>query len=246
VSRLAAAVVVLACAAGCTVSGTSPFGAIDSTPPKIDLVLPVEGASNVQPDVELRFYFSEPLDDASLGGADIGLVSGPLSAPGHLDRAQSVQGIYGFVPDAPLATDVKWTLTVPGTLTDLYGNPMGKDYVSHFTTSGAGAAFVVNDVSPADGATGVATDVTISVFFGYPVPDRFVTPVNFFVEDAGGRRVSAQVGPQTGSNGLVVTLAPRVALTASTAYTVHVAKGLFDTSAQALAAEYVSTFTTGP
>ncbi len=234
-------------ATGCAVPGQSPFAAVDTTPPSVDFALPVEGATGVPTGAALSVWFSEPMNWDSVNLAAFTLVAGPLTASGHLDRrAQDTDNLVRFVPDAPLTPGVVWTLTVSGTVEDRYFNPMGQAFVRHFTPTDTPIAFGVSRVDPADGSTGVDPATTVEVTLSRPIPDRFADARHFFLADTAGRRVSAVVGPVTGSGGLKVDLKPRSALAASTGYQLHVTSDVQSTDAQQLGAELVSDFTTAP
>jgi methionine-rich copper-binding protein CopC len=235
------------CASGCTVPGQSPFAPVDTTPPTVTFALPAQGASGVPTDAAISVWFSEPMNWDSVTASAFTLTAGPEQATGHLDRtAQDTQQMVRFVPDAPLTPGVVWRLTVAGTVEDSYFNPMGQAFVRDFTPTDTPIAFLVSRTSPADGATGVDPSSTVEVTFSRPIPDRFADAQHLFLEKASGGRVSAVVGPVTGSGGLTVDLKPREALAAGTDYQVHVTSDVESLDAQVLGAEFVSDFTTAP
>ncbi|MDX6452423.1 MAG: hypothetical protein QOH16_2472, partial [Gaiellaceae bacterium] len=116
-----------------------------------------------------------------------------------------------------------------------------------FDTSGSDLTPpVVASVSPAGGATGIATSRAVTVAFDEPVDPLSITTTN-----VGLRNPSNAVVPSTVSYDSArqsATLTPNAPLALSTTYTVVVkggTGGVSDTSGNALASDYTSTFVTG-
>jgi parallel beta-helix repeat protein len=96
----------------------------------------------------------------------------------------------------------------------------------------------ISGTVPASSATGVATGSSISVTFSEPMDAASITSTTFSING-----VAASVS----SSGATATLTPSSQLSASTSYTVRVSggpSGVRDSAGNALAADYVWTFST--
>lgn len=111
--------------------------------------------------------FSEPMHAASIGSA-FSLKTGPVTLAG---RIAYVDRVGVFMPESPLLPSTTYTATLGSGATDLAGNGLAADYAWTFTTgtSADRSAPGVRSVTPADGATNVARDTTLSVTFDEPI-----------------------------------------------------------------------------
>ena len=105
---------------------------------------------------------------------------------------------------------------------------------------------IVSSVSPSAGATGIATSRTVAVAFNEPMDPLSLTTTSVQLRDPSNAVVPATVSSASGTQGAILT--PSSPLALSTTYTLVVkggAGGVTDTSGNALAADYTSTFVTG-
>jgi hypothetical protein len=103
----------------------------------------------------------------------------------------------------------------------------------------------VTSVSPANGATGVATASTVSATFSEPMDASTIDGSRFQLRDPANNLVPASVSYDAGSQ--TATLAPTSALANSTVYTATVkggSGGVTDSAGNPLAADYSWSFTT--
>ena len=103
----------------------------------------------------------------------------------------------------------------------------------------------VNSVSPADGASDVSPYATATAQFSERVNPATVSAATFYLSDAAGNPLPAQVTYDTSAN--TATLLPAVAMANSTIYHATVKggdSGVMDLADNALAADFVWSFTT--
>jgi hypothetical protein len=145
----------------------STGGSADTTAPTVTSHAPVSGATGVSTDTGVAMSFSEPMDVASVGAAFALTRSGTVIA----GKLAYVGQAAVFTPDALLEPNVNYVATLRNTATDLAGNALANDLVWAFST-GAGADSTppsVLSVSPANDATQVPRNSTLSVTFSEPI-----------------------------------------------------------------------------
>jgi len=104
----------------------------------------------------------------------------------------------------------------------------------------------VASVTPANGATGAGTSVDVTATFSEAMSASTINTSTFVLRNPGGSVVTSTVSYNAGTN--VATLTPTAALAASTTYTATItggASGVKDVAGNALASNFVWTFTTG-
>ncbi|MEO5702490.1 MAG: ice-binding family protein, partial [Gammaproteobacteria bacterium] len=150
-----------------------------------------------------------------------------------------------------------YTVTITTAATDLAGNalagnqgplPGASNYVWTFTT-GAGPDATpptVTLVNPAEGATTVCTTRAISVTFSEPMDPLTITDTTLTLQVTGpplGSPLTGTVTYDVASQ--IATFTPSSTLLSNTNYTATVTTGAKDIAGNALASDYVWTFTTG-
>lgn len=147
-------------------AGGSASGA-DTEAPTVSSHWPGPGATGIPTNARIAMSFSEPMDAASIGSA-FSLKTGPVTLAG---RIAYVGRVGVFMPESPLLPSTTYTATLGSGATDLAGNGLAADYAWTFTTgtSADRSAPGVRSVTPADGATNVARDTTLSVTFDEPI-----------------------------------------------------------------------------
>ena len=108
---------------GCMVTGDEDlFGVFDDVPPQVVGTFPEDGWEEVPTSVEVRIWFSEQVDPASVHRGSITLISGEDLAEGHFEV--DGEGLVLFRPLHPLISGVVYRLAVTTWVADLYGNPL--------------------------------------------------------------------------------------------------------------------------
>jgi len=145
-----------------------------------------------------------------------------------------------FTPAANLLPGTAYTGTISTGATDPAGNPLAANFVWTFTT---GTIPRVTSTIPVNGATGVPLNQKISATFSESMDSTTITAATFTVTGPGGTAVAGAVTYVAGSNTAIFT--PTSSLTASKVYTATITTGATSALGNALAANFVWTFTTG-
>src|SRR6185503_8272085 len=120
--------------------------------------------------------------------------------------------------------------------------------VNFFTSTGVPADTTpptVSSISPAAGATGVSATTTVRATFSEAMTAGSITTATFVLRDSANATVPASVSYNASTR--VATLTPAQALGASKTYTARVvggSGGVKDAAGNALAATFISSFTT--
>jgi hypothetical protein len=98
------------------------FGVFDAVPPRVVGTFPEDGREEVPTKVDIRIWFSEPVDPVSVNRGSITLISGDDPAEGRFEV--DLEGLVLFHPLHPLIPGVTYRLAVTTEVTDLYENPL--------------------------------------------------------------------------------------------------------------------------
>lgn len=232
-----------ACFSGSGSSGNSPTTSVDSEL-SITATGPFSDAVGVGTNSVVTATFSEAmnadtLDTSSYTVGPDGEV--PMTGTVTLD-AETNTGIFQ-TSGGDFAASTKYTATITTAVKSTDGKALPSNYQWSFTT-GAGADLELPSVTasdPADLETDVAINRSISASFSEAMNVASINSSTFFVTDA-------NTNPVTGTVELVGTTAiftPENDLAISTKYIATVTSGAEDLAANALAASFIWSFTTG-
>jgi methionine-rich copper-binding protein CopC len=222
---------------------------LDSTPPTVTAVSPLNNSINVPTNTTVQVTFSEPIDQLTLTATTVSLKNTVTSAvvAGSLSYDVGTNKVT-FTPSGPLSNGTSYTLTVLGGASgvkDLAGNPLAANFTSSFTTAAVTDVTPPTIVSrtPTNGATGVAVNSNVTITFSEPMDATTINGTTISIKPtAGGANLAATV--TCNSPCTVATLDPTADLSNNTNYTVTVTTGVKDAAGNALAAQSTSTFTT--
>ncbi len=208
--------------------------------PTVLSTVPANGATAVLNNTPLTATFSVPMDAATINATTF-----TVTGPGVTAVAGTVtySGVTAtFTPTAPLLGSVLYTASITTGAKDPTENPIAANYVWTFTTALTPA---VNSTAPASGAINVPLNQKIAATFNTPMTASTITSSGTFAVKAttGGAAVPGMVSYDAASNTVVFT--PTAALTASTQYTATITTAAQSLQGNALAANYVWSFTTG-
>ena len=170
-------------------------------------------------------FFDEPMDKSTMTSANIGASSClPIVTAAADGRSAVVNCAFNIGGGG--------TLTIDRNLRDFYnsstnasceiarGNRMAADVTATYSVGGtdttAPTVSNLNDISPLDQATAVATTVTPSITFSEAIDPRTVTNSSIFIVDTKGRRVRSTFSYSNGAQ--TITLTPANALLDNTVY----------------------------
>jgi hypothetical protein len=212
----------------------------DGTAPTVVATVPANGAVNVPLSSNLSITFSEAMNPATLSAANVSLTFGSI----QYDGIVTVSGnTLIFNPTSDLAPNLVYTARVLTGVTDLAGNPMAANYTWTFTTitpippPDVTRPTVVT-VVPSNGSSNVAASSTIGVGFSEPINPSSITSSTFTLRK-GGVLVAGVVTPfHTGAS-----FDPTDPMTLGEVYTATITTGVMDLAGNALAVNYVWSFT---
>lgn len=209
----------------------------DTTPPTITQVNPANGDAGVAINRKVAATFSKVMDPTTTTNLTF-TVTGPGTTP-VAGTVAYVGLVATFTPTANLAIYTTYTATVTTGVKDLAGNAMAANYTWTFTTGAAPDTTppTVTLVSPANGATGILTSTTITATFSKDMDPTTITNIIFTVAGVPG---TVLYNPLT----RMATFTPGSALANSTTYTATITTGAKDLAQNAMAANYVWSFTT--
>lgn len=194
---------------------------------------PVDGDLNVPFGKIITASFNTAMDPATITAASFLVKQGANVVAGTVTYAGTTAK---FTPSSPLASNVPFTATITNVVKDALGNNMAANYVWTFSTNSVPA---VQSTDPANLATNVVLNKTITALFTKPMDPATITSLTYILKQ-GNNLIPATVS-YTGSTASLVPLTP---LTANTLYTATVTAGAKDPSGNAMAADYTWTFTT--
>ncbi|MCW3073132.1 MAG: hypothetical protein JWP69_201 [Flaviaesturariibacter sp.] len=194
---------------------------------------PANGATNVPLGKIITATFSTAMDPATINATTFTIKQGTSVVPGTITYAGM---IATFTPAAPLAPNSVFTGTITTGAKDLAGNAMALNYTWSFAT---GALPTVISTDPANGATNVAINKIVTAKFSTGMNPATINGTTFTLKQG----TTAVAGTVTYS-GTTATFTPAANLLSNTVYTGTITTGAKDTVGNALAADYVWSFTT--
>jgi ketosteroid isomerase-like protein len=227
--------------------------AANATAPTVTSTDPANIATGVPLNQKVAATFSTFMDPSTIsavGTFTVAATVGGAAVPGTVSYAGKTAV---FTPTANLAASTQYTATITTAAKDLTGVAMAANYVWSFTTGLAtnlvGPTITVTN--PANIATNVFIDTTVSATFSTAMDPTTITNATFTlaVAGAGGVQVSGTVSYDSASQ--IATFVPSANLTANTQYTATVSNMVKDLSGNALTSGPASTppdpwsFTTG-
>ena len=215
------------------------------TPPTVISTTPTNGATAVPINQALTATFSEAMNPATIDGATF-----KVTGPGGVAITGAVTyvvagSIATFTPNADLTSSTVYTATITTGARDLADTALAANYVWTFTTAAAPDTTKPTVIStiPANGATNIPFNQIVSATFSKAMNPATITSTTFTLQGPGGIAVAGLV--TYAAIGDTATFTPAANLAASTLYTATITTGATDLAGNALAANYVWTFTTG-
>lgn len=211
----------------------------DTTAPLVTTVHPLNNASGIAVNTTLTATFNEAMDPSTFATATFTLRQGDKVIPGAI----SYSGMTAlFVPNNNLETGVAYTATITKGAHDIAGNALSNDYVWTFTRIETAdvTAPTVASVVPLNNAFGVGVSGIITANFSEEMnPATFATST--FVLKKGTSLIPGAVG----CAGITAVFTPGAPLEPGAVYTATITTGAKDLAGNALASDYVWTFTAG-
>ena len=213
--------------------------------PVVISTLPLNGAIAVPTNQILSATFSEAMNASTIGSSSF-----TLTGPGATSIAGTVTYVAAgsvaiFTPTVSLTANTLYTATITTGAMDLTGTALASNYTWKFTTTTAPVTILPTVVStaPINLATNVALSQIVSATFSKAMNSATINAGTFKLTGPGATSVSGLVAYAAIGNTLTFT--PTANLAPSTLYTATITTGATDLTGNALANNYVWTFTTG-
>jgi len=223
------------------VSAPAIFTFTISTRPTVTLQTPTPNSIGIPLNTTVSATFSRALNPATVTTASFSLRAAGAAADVPATVTVNATGtIITLTPTALLAPGTVYTATIAATVADTTGVTVAAPVVWSFTTD---TAPTVIAQSPAPGATGVATNATVSATFSKPMNAASITAATFSLR-AAGAVVNVPATVALDATGTIATLTPTSPLVAGTVYTATVTATVTDTVGTPLGTASVWSFTT--
>jgi hypothetical protein len=219
-------------------------GVLIPTPPTVSSTIPANAATGVPINSQLAVTFSEAMNPATINNRTFILKQGTTPVTGTVSY---VNGTAIFTPATALTPNTLYTATITTgakttEATDLDDNALAANFVWSFRTSASTDATrpTVSSTIPADNATGVPINSQLAATFSKAMNPATITDTTFTLQQG--------ITPVTGTVNYVsgtATFAPATNLTTNTFYTATITTGATDLAGNALATNFVWSFTTG-
>ena len=216
------------------------------TIPTVTAINPANGAINVPLNQKLTASFSEAMNPATIMAAGTFTVTGGGTTVSGTVSYVAAANTAIFTPAVNLAPSTVYTATITTAAQSALGNALAANYVWSFTTgitSNTTAPTVLMTV-PVAGATAVPTNTIVTATFSKSMDPSTITAAGTFtlaVAGVGGANVPGTVQYA----GVTATFTPASALTANTQFTATITTAAKDLTGNALAANYLWSFTAG-
>jgi len=209
------------------------------TPPTVISVTPPDGSALASPgSTVITATFSKAMNPATINTSTFTLTSGGTSVSGQVTYTAATN-MATFTPSVGLAPGT-FTATITTGAKDAFGIALAANFVWTFTTAATVAPPTVVSTVPANGATGVAVNTTISATFSEAMNPATINGTTFTVTGPGATPVAGTVTYA----GNTATFTPSAVLANSTVFTATITTGAKDPAGASLAANFVWTFTT--
>lgn len=235
---------------------TGSTGSTNITPPFVQSSQPQPGSQTASPNAPIKITFSVPMATEGAGSVtnstNIGLftenyggIGSPITATITYDSNTNTVTV---TPSSSLATSTSYVVKVLTATQSANGATLMQPYMLFFKTAGGSdtTAPTVTGISPANGATNVSRSIVINVGFSEDVNPSTIASTTLTLKKTDGLvSVAGNVGYNPSNRS--ATFSPSTQLESNTGYTVTVvsgSSGVKDLAGNALAADYVKTFTT--
>jgi len=216
-----------------------------STPPTVIATTPANGATSVAVNQRLSAAFSTAMNGATINSSSFTLnVTGGAAVIGSVEYVPA-GSVAVFTPAANLAASTSYTATITTGAQDLAGAALSANYAWTFTTAAVGNTTnpTVLATIPMNGATNVPLNEVVDATFSTAMSAGSINSKTFTLTGPGAIAVAGQIAHASVGN--TATFTPDVNLAANTLFTATITTGATDLSGNALAANYVWSFTTG-
>ena len=221
-------------------SDKSQNRAEDNNSPSVASHSPVDDAVGVPRNALVSVAFSKAMDPSTLTASTLTLTQATAAVAGAVSYSD---GIANFTPANDLLANSVYTATVTTAAKSLDDHALAENYVWTFTTGSVvdAVAPTVVSVNPTNLSPAVVVNRSITVSFSEAMNATTVDVSSFTVSGPGNTSVAGTVshlGPHA-------TFNPNANLARDTVFTANITTSVQDMAGNALASNYVWSFTTG-
>jgi len=213
--------------------------AVVVTPPTVISTDPFNAETNVALNQKVSATFSKTMDASTINASTFTLKQGTTSVTGFV----SYSGTTALLtPASDLAPNTVYTATITTGAKDLAGNPLVNNYIWNFTT---GSSVVVTpptviSTDPINLETNVPLNQKVSATFSKMMDPTSIQTSTFILKQG-----TTSVTGFVSYSGTTALFTPASNLAPNTVYTATITTGAKDLAGNALADNYVWSFTTG-
>ncbi|MCU1271658.1 MAG: hypothetical protein JWN74_2952, partial [Acidobacteriaceae bacterium] len=206
------------------------------TPPTVISIAPPDGALGVCPNSVITATFSEAMNVTTINAATFTVSPGVSGTITH-DASDT---IFTFTPASPLAVSTVYTATLTTAVYDLFGNTLASNFVWSFTTpaNGCNPSPTVRSVTPPNASVGFCPNTVITATFSEAMNLASINSSTFTVTPG----VSGTITHDASNT--IFTFTPSSPLAITTVYSATITTGAQDLFGNALASDFVWSFTT--
>src|SRR5687767_13104834 len=226
------------------------FTTADTSAPTLIQTTPANLATGVAINAVVTARFSEPMDVNTINTTTFTLrVFGTNASVAGAVSYTAATNTATFTPTSPLSPSTTYIATVTTGARDPSANALAASVIPNpwtFTTAAPAdnTPPTVTAVSPASGATGVATNTAVNITFSEAMAANTINGATITLRNPSTSALVDGVVTTVGTTGARFT--PNVALAAGTTYSLTVTTDVRDVAGNRLAAPFNSTFTTAP
>ncbi len=227
---------------------TGVTNCLPSNPPVA--ITPPDGSNGICPATVIAATFPQAMDPTTITSTTFIVSPGVTGTITH----DVTNKIFTLTPSAPLALNTIYTATITTGAKNPTGNALASNYVWTFKTATVACALPpppsVISVTPPNGRLGVCPNAVVTATFNEAMKSSSISTTTFQVIDtnptiAGAGSPPGILGTVTLDNtGKIAEFAPTNDLALNTTYTATITTGAQDLAGNALAANYVWSFTT--
>jgi hypothetical protein len=214
------------------------------TLPAVISTTPANGATGVPINQALTATFSEAMTPATINAATYTLIGpGGVAITGAVSYVVA-GSVATFTPTVNLASSTVYTATITTGAMDLVNTALTDNFIWTFTTAAAPDTTKPTIIStiPANTATNVPFNQAVSATFSEAMNSATINSTTFTLHGPGETTVAGLV---TYAIGNTATFTPAANLAPSTLFTAMITTGTTDLAGNALASNFVWSFTTG-
>ena len=210
--------------------------AVDTVSPNVSSTVPANSATEIATNTTVTATFLEEMDSFTIT-TDTFFLSGS----GNIAGTVTYSGTTAiFTPTSSLNYNKIYTATITTGAKDLAGNALEADYTWSFTTGSEPdtTAPTVSSTAPANNATDVAVDTTITATFSEEMDSSTITTDTFFLSGSGN------IAGTVTYSGTTAIFTPTSSLNYNKTYTATITTGAKDLASNVLERDHTWVFTT--